>query len=33
LKDGLVRDLDVSIASNDELMDRYARAIAQRPPK
>jgi carbonic anhydrase len=31
LKDGLVRDLDVSIASNAELSTRYANAIQQRP--
>lgn len=30
LKDGLVRDLDVSIANNDELISRYAAATKQR---
>ena len=30
LKDGLVRDLDVSIANNEELISRYAAATKQR---
>ncbi|WVN41407.1 carbonate dehydratase [beta proteobacterium MWH-UniP1] len=30
LKDGLVRDLDVSIANNDDLASRYAAAMTQR---
>jgi carbonic anhydrase len=30
LKDGLVRDLNVSIANNTELNDRYAGALAER---
>ena len=32
LKDGLVRDLDISICNNDELSEKYTAAITNRSP-